>query len=103
MGVLDRINRINRIGKDIEAEREMNVHAALLQHQDLTQKIIGCAYRVYKKLGFGFLESVYQNALLIELAREGLMASAGEPIQVYDGEVVGIFEADVLVEKLVLI
>jgi GxxExxY protein len=82
----------------------MNVHAALLQHQDLTQKIIGCAYRVYKKLGFGFLESVYQNALLIELSREGLSATAGEPIQVlYDGEVIGIFEADVLVEKLVLL
>jgi len=38
----------------------------------MTEKIIGCAYRVYDKMGFGFLESVYENCLMIELRRNGL-------------------------------
>lgn len=40
--------------------------------QDLTSKIISCFYKVYNKLGFGFLEKVYENALLIELTNSGL-------------------------------
>ncbi len=43
-----------------------------MQHKELTEKIIGCAYKVYNKLGYGFLESVYEKALLIELKRAGL-------------------------------
>ena len=38
----------------------------------LTEKIIGCAFKVYNKMGFGFLESVYEKCLLIELSKEGL-------------------------------
>jgi len=42
--------------------------------EDLTEKIIGCAYRVYNRMGFGFLESVYEKCLLIELRKAGLRA-----------------------------
>ena len=38
-----------------------------MKHENLTRQIIGCAYQVYNKLGFGFLESVYKKAMLIEL------------------------------------
>ncbi len=40
-----------------------------MQHKDLTEKIIGCAYQVYNKMGFGFLEHVYEKCLMIELKR----------------------------------
>ncbi|PIX84836.1 MAG: GxxExxY protein, partial [Nitrospirae bacterium CG_4_10_14_3_um_filter_53_41] len=43
-----------------------------MEHQDVTEKIIGCAYRVYNEMGFGFLESVYEKCLLIELQKAGL-------------------------------
>ena len=50
---------------------------------DLTGRIIKCFYRVYDALGFGFLESVYQQALLLELAAEGLIATAEASINVW--------------------
>ena len=40
-----------------------------MEHKEMTEKIIGCAYKVYNTLGFGFLESVYENSLLIELKK----------------------------------
>ena len=43
-----------------------------MQYEELTKKIIGCAYRVYNKMGYGFLESVYEKCLLIELNKVGL-------------------------------
>lgn len=75
-----------------------------MKYEELTQKIIGCAYTVYNKMGFGFLESVYEKCLLIELRRAGLVAAAQVPIQVfYDGEIVGEFVADILVEGAVIL
>ena len=41
-----------------------------MEYKKLTEKIIGCAYRVYNKLGFGFLESVYEKCLMIELRKD---------------------------------
>lgn len=71
---------------------------------DLTEKIIGCAYRVYNRMGFGFLESVYEKCLLIELERSGLRASTQVPITVrYEGQVVGEFIADLLVEEQIVV
>jgi GxxExxY protein len=59
---------------------------------------------VQRTLGFGFLERVYQNALILELRREGVPAETGVPIEVrYLGEVVGVYEADVLVSGLVIV
>ncbi len=43
-----------------------------MEHKELTEKIIGCAYNVYNKMGFGFLESVYEKCMLIELHRADL-------------------------------
>jgi GxxExxY protein len=75
-----------------------------MKHKELTGNIIECAFRVHKNLGFGFLESVYQNALLIELAKAGLKAEKEKKIQVnYDGQVIGDFVADILVEEKVIL
>jgi GxxExxY protein len=70
----------------------------------LTEKIIGCAYKIGNTLGCGFLESVYQRAMAIELARAGLQVIQQHPIKVrYEGEVVGDFFADFVVDNTVLI
>jgi len=74
------------------------------KHKDLTNKIICCFYNVYNKLGYGFLEKVYENALLIELESLGLATSAQHPIEVaYSGQIVGQYFADILVENKVII
>jgi len=54
-----------------------------MKHQDLTYKIRGCIYEVYKTLGAGFLEKVYEEALLIELTNQGIKAEVQKPIKVY--------------------
>ena len=75
-----------------------------MEHKNLTEKIIGCAYKVYNKMGFGFLESVYEQCLMIELERVGLAAKAQQAITVlYENEVVGEFVADVVVEDVVIL
>jgi GxxExxY protein len=51
-----------------------------MQHKEITEKIIGCAYHVYNKMGFGFLESVYEKCLLIELRKAGLRAESQQAI-----------------------
>lgn len=71
---------------------------------DLTRTIIGCAYTVHNKLGHGFLEKVYENALRIELEKLGLRVKQQEPINVmYDGQVVGEYYADLWVDERVVI
>ena len=75
-----------------------------MEHKDLTHKIIGCAYTVYKKLGFGFLESVYRKAMVIELGKAGLKVEEEKPITVYyEEQVVGKFSADLYVEDIVVV
>lgn len=75
-----------------------------MEHKELTEKIIGCAYRVYNKVGFGFLESVYEKCLLIELQKADLQVKAQVPITVYyDTEIVGEFVSDILVEDRVIL
>ncbi|MBN2090121.1 GxxExxY protein [candidate division KSB1 bacterium] len=75
-----------------------------MKYQEITEKIIGCAYRVYNKMGFGFLESVYEKCMLIELRKAGLNAKGQQPITVfYDDEVVGDFIADIFVENLIIL
>ncbi len=73
-------------------------------HSALTEAITGCFYSVYNELGYGFLESVYEKAMVIELRQNGLAAEPQLPIKVfYQGEEVGDFRADILVNHLVLI
>ena len=77
---------------------------SLLDYKELTEKIIGCAYQVYNRMGFGFLESVYEKCLLIELQRAGLKAESQKPIKVsYENEVVGEFVADIIVEDVIIL
>ena len=71
---------------------------------ELTHKVIGAAMKVHSKLGFGFLESVYRNALLHELRKNGLRAEAEQPIQVYyNGVLVDDFKADIVVEGAIIL
>lgn len=73
-------------------------------NEELTGLIIGCAMKVHRALGPGFLESVYQNALMHELSKAGLRVVSEKPIPVlYDGVVVGDFSADLLVEEQIIV
>lgn len=75
-----------------------------MEYADLTEKIIGCAYQVYNTLGAGFLESVYERSLLIELQEAGLIAQSQVRLEVYYREQpVGSFFADIIVEGIVII
>ncbi len=75
-----------------------------MELQQLTETIIGCAMKVHRTLGPGFLESVYQKALTHELQKVGLRVECEKPIQVrYDGVVVGDFAADMFVEGAVMV
>jgi len=75
-----------------------------MKYRELTEKIIGCAYRVYNRMGYGFLESVCEKCLLIELKKAGLSAVSQKPITVsYDNEVVGEFVADIIVEDTIIL
>lgn len=74
------------------------------KHSELTEKIIGEAYFVYNTLGYGFLEKVYENALFIRLKNQGVEVKQQYPIRVYfEGELVGEYFADLLVEDKVIV
>ena len=71
---------------------------------DVTYAINGVVFEVNRVLGPGFLEKVYENALLIELKRKGLKAESQAPIKVvYKGNTVGEYIVDILVEGKVIV
>jgi GxxExxY protein len=71
---------------------------------DLAGQVIGLAMKVHSKLGPGFLESVYQNALAFELRRAGFEVETGVRLKVvYEEIIVGEFEADMIVNKTLLV
>jgi GxxExxY protein len=71
-----------------------------MKMDELTERIIGCAYRVHNDLETGFLEKVYENALKIELEEAGLDVEQQCPVNVqYRGRIVGEFYADLLVRR----
>ncbi len=75
-----------------------------LKHGDLTDKIIGAFYKVYNRLGYGFLEKVYENALVLELRKQGLSVRQQSPIHVYyENELVGEYFADLIVDDKVIV
>ncbi|MHC4120920.1 MAG: GxxExxY protein [Planctomycetota bacterium] len=75
-----------------------------MEHEEFTGKIIAAAYQVYNSMGFGFLESVYEKCLLIELEKAGLCCESQKPIVVkYENQVVGEFKADIVVEDTVIV
>ncbi len=75
-----------------------------MEHADLTEVIIGCAYKVYNVLGAGFMESVYEQSLLIELREAGLIAEPQVGLDVYYRDSpVGRFFTDIIVEDTVFV
>ncbi len=73
-------------------------------HIELTKAIIGDFYRVYNELGYGFLEKVCENSMAIALKKSGLFLAQQFPIDVYfESQVVGIYEADIVVNDLVIL
>ena len=77
---------------------------AKIIHKELSYEIMGAAFEVHNALGAGFLEKVYENALMIALRKRGMKCQQQAPIQVtYEGEVVGEYFADILVNDSVIL
>jgi GxxExxY protein len=75
-----------------------------MKHVELTEKIIKIFYKVYNTLGYGFLEKIYENAMMIEFRKEGIPAVSQSPIKVlYEDEIIGEYFADVLVDRKVIL
>lgn len=75
-----------------------------MKHEEITHKIIGCAYKVFNQLGFGFLESIYQKALVIELVNEGLTVETEKQLSVYyHNKTIGEFFIDLFVENEIIV
>ena len=75
-----------------------------LLHKELTEVIINAFYKVYNHLGYGFLEKVYENALMYELKSKGLFVEKQKPINVYYQQVlVGEFYADLEVNETIIL
>jgi len=73
-------------------------------YQAVTEMIIGAYYRVYNALGFGFLEKVYENAMVLELAETGFLTGQQQSIKVYyKGSVVGDYVADITVNDKIIV
>ena len=74
------------------------------KHSETTQKIIAAFYKVYNTLGYGFLEKVYVNSMLIELKKSGFTCEKQQEIIVfYEGEEVGFYISDITVNNQVII
>ncbi|MDO8303027.1 MAG: GxxExxY protein, partial [Sedimentisphaerales bacterium] len=75
-----------------------------LKHKELSEQIIGCAYKVHKVLGYGFLEKVYKNAMAMELDELGLKFVLEAPVSIsYRGRSVGEYFADIIVEGKIIV
>lgn len=73
-------------------------------YKEITHKIIGSAFEVYKELGYGFLEKVYEKALIVEIKLRGLKVESQKPIQIsYKNQIIGDYMADMLVEGKIIV
>ncbi len=73
-------------------------------HQELSSRIIRAFYKVYNTLGYGFLEKVYENAIIVECKMEAITATSQSPIKVfYESEKIGEYYADILVRDKVIV
>ncbi len=73
-------------------------------HKDLSYKIVGFAMQIHSELGFGFLEKVYENSMMVLFRRENIMAKQQAPISVsFEGEIVGDYYADILIEDKIIL
>jgi GxxExxY protein len=94
------------VNKELEPQKTQNTQMDTGEDRInlLSKRIIGCALAVLHALGTGFLEKVYENALMHELRKSGLAVSQQHPMVVrYDGIVVGEYAVDLLVEDIVLV
>jgi GxxExxY protein len=83
---------------------QMNADERRYKHQALTRRIIGIFFEVYNELGFGFLESVYHDAMCIALREEGLEVLPKFPLSVrFRGNVIGRFQPDMVINQAVLV
>ncbi len=70
----------------------------------ISERVIACAFEVSNRLGSGFLESVYENALCVELQRTGILFEQQKPVNVsYRQEIVGFYVVDILIEGCLLV
>ena len=82
----------------------MNADKSELIDAELTERVIGIFYSVHNELGFGFVESVYENALAVALREAGLDVEQQSRLQVrFRGVVVGQFVTDLVVEQRLLV
>jgi GxxExxY protein len=82
----------------------MNTDYRDSKYRELTEKIIGVFYNVYNNLGYGFLEKVYENAMMLDFNKEDISVVSQYPIKVlYEGEIVGEYVADILVDGKVIV
>jgi len=82
----------------------MNADFQDFKYKELTEKIIKIFYKVYNELGYGFLEKVYENAMMIELKKEGIPAVSQFAIKVYyENEIAGEYFADILVDDKIIV
>jgi GxxExxY protein len=73
-------------------------------YKDLSYKIVGLAFEVHRERGFGFLEKVYENALMVMFQENGIMAVQQVPILVpFHGKIVGEYVADIVVENSIIL
>jgi len=71
---------------------------------EISREVIGSAMAVHRKLGYGYLEGVYENALAVELTGRGITFEKQAPLPVYyRGEIVGRYFADMIVEDTLLL
>ena len=75
-----------------------------MEQEEITHKIIGAAYIVFNTLGFGYLESVYQKAMIIELSKSNFKVEAEKPLNVYyENQWVGEFFVDLFIDNIVVV
>jgi len=73
-------------------------------HKEITDKVLNAFYKVYNTLGWGFLETVYRNAMALELKDQGMTCEMERHLEVfYGGEIVGDYKADIVVEDFVVL
>ncbi len=84
--------------------RERRNIGGVIKHEEISSGILNAFYRVYNQLGYGFLEKVYENSLVIAARKLGLSVEQQFPIEVkFEGEVVGEYFADLVVNGLIVV
>jgi GxxExxY protein len=92
------------ITNEILKKAVYNINTGIYRYEEITGQIINAAHTVHNKLGYGFLEKVYHNALVIEIRKKGLLAEPEKHVEVkYDNQLVGEYFADIVVDNKVII